>query len=288
MQVGWLVDAVAFDSYHNELVAAIERNGHRAISVTRPNPPYQWDDVNCSYRNAFPTGACVVVHADLDLVRRVQTDQLWIPGALATVPHYFCSYYYPRLGPYLLNKTYLMLPFGDVPRQKDWLFETLGHKQTLFIRPDSPLKLFTGQTISWSEFDKDYEFIGFNGFPLETMVVISGPQVLLSEWRFVIANGRVVTGSQYKGNGQLVALPAVDIGAAAFAERVVGTGYNPDPVWVLDVGLVADGTYHIVETGGFSFAGLYACDKDLIVQAVSAVAENIYQINQVNALNRTL
>lgn len=42
-----------------------------------------------------------------------------------------------------------------------------------------------------------------------------------------------------------------------------------------NIGLIADGTYHIVETGGFSFAGLYACDKDLIVQAVSAVAMNI-------------
>ena len=276
MQVGWLIDAVAFDSYLNELVDAITRQGHKAVSVTRPAPPYQWDDVNCSYRNAFASGACVVVHGDLDLVRRVQNDRLWVPGAFATVSHYFCSYYYPRLAPYLLNKKYLMLPYGDVPRQQSLLYEVLGRHETLFIRPDSPLKLFTGQTIARADFDKEYEFIGFNEFPAETLVVVSQPQELVSEWRYVIARDRVVTGSQYKLNGKLVSSPAVDAGALAFAETIVATGYAPDPVWVLDIGMISDGSYHIVETGGFSFAGLYACDKDLVVEAVSAVAVDLH------------
>lgn len=276
MQVGWLLDAVAFDAYHAELASAVIRNGHKVVSVSRPSPPYQWDDANCSYRKSFPRGSCVVVHGDVDLVRRVQQDKLWSPGVFATIPHYFCSYYYPRLAQFLLNDKYFMLPFGDLARQKDFLFSCLGKNGLLFVRPDSPLKLFTGQTISLHEFDKDYEFLGFNEFPSETIVVVSVAQNLVAEWRFIIADGIIVAGSQYKDDGKLISLPANDSGAFAFANQIVSTGYEPDPVWVLDVGLVADGSYRVVEIGGFSFAGLYACDKDAVVQAVSLTAEAIY------------
>ncbi len=280
MQVGWLIDAVAFDAYHAELASAVTRNGHKAVSVTRPSPPYQWDDANCSYRKSFPRGSCVIVHGDVDLVRRVQSEQLWNPGVFATIPHYFCSYYYPRLSQFLLNDSYVMLPFGDLPRRKDFLFQCLGKNDLLFVRLDSPLKMFTGQTISLDEFDKDYEFIGFNEFPIETIIVVSVAQKLVAEWRFIIADGRIVAGSQYKDGGELVAVPATDAGAFAFTDQIVSTGYHPDPVWVLDIGLVTDGRYRVVETGGFSFAGLYACDKDAVVQAVSSAARAIHTSNR--------
>jgi hypothetical protein len=129
MQAGWLIDAVAFDSYCDELAEAVVRCGYHAVRVTRPIPPYQWDDVNSSYRDSFPTGSC----GDTDLVRRVQNDQIWYPGTFANIPRYFCSYYYPRLDAYLLNKAYVMLPFGDLPRQKDFLFRALGTNGSLFL-----------------------------------------------------------------------------------------------------------------------------------------------------------
>lgn len=40
MTVGWLIDACVFDSYHDELAAAVTRNGHEVVSVNRPNPPF--------------------------------------------------------------------------------------------------------------------------------------------------------------------------------------------------------------------------------------------------------
>jgi hypothetical protein len=173
-----------------------------------------------------------------------------------------------------------MLPFGDLPRQKDFLFQCLGKNDLLFVRPDSPLKLFTGQTISLDDFNKDYEFIGFNGFPPETIIVVSVARKLVAEWRFIVADGKIVAGSQYKDDGKLISIPASDAGAFAFAHQIVSTGYKPDPVWVLDVGLINDRSYRVVETGGFSFAGLYACDKDAVVQAVSSTAEAIHKSNR--------
>ena len=103
MTVGWLIDAGIFDAYHDELAAAVTRQGHSVVSVNRPNPPYEWDDTGSSYRNAFPDGSCVIAHADIDLVSRVIDDKIWTPGTFATVPNFFCSHYYAHFGLSLIH-----------------------------------------------------------------------------------------------------------------------------------------------------------------------------------------
>ncbi len=275
MQVGWLIDAAAFESYHDELVAAVKRNGYTVVSISRPPMPYHWRDVPSLYRNAFPTGACVVTHGDVDLVRCVRADGLWTPGVFASVEKYFCSHYYTHLGKYLLNERYAMLPFGELPRCINFLVKTFGVDDKVFVRPDSPLKSFTGQVISRDEFEKDFEFLGFNGFPVESLVVVSVPQRIRSEWRYVVGGGDVIAGSQYKIDGEMVSLEANDMESLRFARSVIVSGFSPDPVWILDIGKSEAGSYHIVEVGGFSFAGLYACNKNLVVQHVSRIAREI-------------
>lgn len=276
MSVGWLLDAVAFDYYHDEIAAAVVRNGHSVVSVKRPDPPYQWDDVQATYRRAFPRGACVVTHGDIDLVQRVRADRLWTPGVFATIERFFCSHYYARLGSFLLNEHYAMVPYGELPRCSPFLFDTLGRSGELFVRPDSPLKLFTGMTIARATFERDYEFMGFHGFPAETLVVVSSRKQIVAEWRFVVADRCIVSGSQYVDRDQKISRPANDPRALQFANQVVAAGYEPDPVWVLDVCQTDDQRYHLLEIGGFSFAGLYACNKDAVVQAVSEVAHRIH------------
>ena len=83
-----------------------------------------------------------------------------------------------------------MLPYAELPRFKDFLFDTLGRNDQLFVRPDSPLKIFTGLTISRSTFDKDYDFMGFYEFPVESLVVVSSPKTIRAEWRYVVADGK--------------------------------------------------------------------------------------------------
>jgi hypothetical protein len=278
MKVCWLIDADIFgESYRNDLVGAIRDQGHYAKIIHAPSPPFRWDDVGCSYRETFPADACVVAHGDIELVTRIREERRWTPGAFCTVENFFCSSYACRFGKYLLNRDYVMLPFGELDRRKEFLFETFGREGRIFVRPDSPLKLFTGQVASRETFAADLEYMAFYEFPENSIVLVSSPHTILNEWRFVIARGRVVAGCQYKCDGQLEYLPDYDERALELAQEIAAVNYEPDPAWVMDICKTADGAYHLLEIGGFSFADLYACNKSDIVAAVSAAAAGEWQ-----------
>lgn len=266
-----------FDSYREQLIGALERNGHKAVTIHAPRPPYRWDDIGCSYRETFPEDSCVIAHGDIELVTRVANERRWNPGAFCTVDNYLFSSYSVHLGSFLLNSEYAMLPFGELNRQREWLFNTFGQNGSIFVRPDSPLKLFTGQIAKSETFDADLEYMAFYEFPPSSLVVVSSPKQILAEWRFVIVNGRVVTGSEYKRDDKFGTRPDVDENARQYAETVAGNGYQPDPVWILDVCQTDDRSFHLLEIGGFSFADLYASDMDLIAKHVSEAAELVWK-----------
>lgn len=275
-KVGWLIDAEMFDAYRDDLVAAVRQHGDEVKLVRPPSPPYRWDDSGCSYRDTFPQDSCVVALGDIELVARIHRERRWTPGVFATVEHFACTNYYRHFGEYLLNSRYIMLPFGELRRMKDFLMETLSVDGRIFIRPDSPLKLFTGQIVSADTFESDLEYLAFYEFPQESLVVVSAPRSIEAEWRFVIAEKNVVTGSQYKRDGKNAPRPGYDAEAMVLATRIASRDYEPDPVWVMDICRTAEGTYHLLEIGGFSFADLYSADKQALVPAVSAAAQRIW------------
>ncbi len=277
MSVGWLLDGDMFDGYRDDLVAAINEQGHDAKVIHAPSPPFRWDDIGCSYRETFPKDACVVAHGDIELVSRIHHERRWTPGAFATVENFFCSSYACWYGQFLLNREYSMLPFGELDRRQDFLFDTLGRDGRLFVRPDSPLKLFTGQLVGRDTFAADLEFMAFYEFPPNTLVVVSSPKEIDKEWRFVVVGGKVVTGCQYMDGAGLDYQAHFDDRAYELATTVASVDYEPDPVWVMDICRTSDGAYHLLEIGGFSFADLYACDMKKVVSAVSAAAQTVWE-----------
>lgn len=276
MKVCWLIDADMFDRYREQLVSDINELGHTAKVIHAPKPGYSWDDEGCSYRETFAEDACVVVHGDIDLATRVYREQRWTPGAFGTVENFACSSYFCHFGEYLLNRDYIMLPFAELVRCSDFLFNRLAVEDTLFIRPDSPLKFFAGETVTRDTFDADLELMGFYDFPRNSLVVVSSPQKIVAEWRFVVADESVVAGSEYTRDGVFDPKPVYDKKAYELAVAISSGGYQPDPVWVMDICQTSDGSYHLLEIGGFSFADLYATDKRAVVSSVSSVASRLW------------
>jgi hypothetical protein len=272
MRIGWLIDADMFEGYRDDLVAGIRACGHEVKLIRPPAPPYRWEDVGCSYRETFPPDACVVVHGDIELVARVYRERRWTPGVFGTMENFACSSYYCFFGKYLLNQDYVMLPFGELARRKDFLFEVLGREGQIFVRPDSPLKLFTGQVARRDTFTADLEFMGFYEFPPSSLVLVTTPKRIRDEWRFVVANKQVVAGCQYKIEEQLDLQPRFEAAAHELAATIAAEDYHPDPVWVMDICRTDDGRFHLLEIGGFSSSDLYACDKAAIASAVCQAA----------------
>ncbi|QDU54554.1 ATP-grasp domain-containing protein [Aeoliella mucimassa] len=277
MKLSWLIDGEMFPNYLEELFDAITEQGFEAKVIGAPKPPYRWDDLKHTYRDEFPAGSCVVAHGDIELVTRIGQEQIWTPGVFGTVPNYFCSNYYCYFGEYLLNSDYAMLPFGELGRRRDWLLDFFGQEGKVFIRPDSPLKLFAGQMVTTSRFEADLEFMGFYDFPVESLVVVSPPQKITREWRFVVADQQVVAGCLYTADGKNVLEPEYDAQAFELAQQVASQGYEPDPVWIVDICRTKKGAYRLLEIGGFSFANLYACNKADVVAAVSKVAMRLWE-----------
>ncbi len=277
MNVGWIIDGDMFDGYRDELITAIRDQGHTAKIIHAPSPPFRWDDIGCSYRDTFPEDSCVVSHGDIELVIRITEERRWSPGAFATAGNFFWSSYACHYGEHLLNRDYIMLPFGELERCQDFLFQTFGHDDRIFIRPDSPLKLFTGQIATKQTFAADLEFMAFYEFPINSLVVVGSPREIQAEWRFVVANGNVISGCQYKKGTEFDYRPEYDDNAHALAKSIAALEYQPDPVWIMDICQLSDNSYHLLEIGGFSFADLYECNKADIVKAVSEAAQVVWQ-----------
>lgn len=84
------------------------------------------------------------------------------------------------------------------------------------------------------------------------------------EFRFVIIDGRVVTGSQYKPEIKSRYNGYAGLFAGAIAQRL--KDIIETRAYTIDVALLNNGELRIVEVNSFNYAGLYKCDLDLVIE----------------------
>jgi len=264
--VKWLLEPDVFEGEEQPIIVALEKLGFEYEAV-KFGTSYE------DYLKSFKDTDCVVFHGSLQFGRLLQRESKWIPGVYCNLPKFECTYYYPRLGRFLLNEDYVMLPFGDLNRRKEWLFETFGDAE-FFVRPSSGFKTFTGKVVTSKEWDEDIRLLGFYDIPTEAIVIAAPYYEIVKEWRLLVVDNRVVTASLYKSKER----PAPPEEVLEYGQQVLDeSDYNPDPVWVLDVCQIANGGFRVVEGGSFSCCGLYNCDPEVIVKEVSRVAKREWE-----------
>lgn len=184
------------------------------------------------------------------------------------VRNYDCTSYYPRYGHELLNSHYTMLPYGDLLRRKEWLFQVFGEDNCIFVRPNSGLKEFTGQVVKCELYEKDIENISFYDVIPELLVIVSVPKLISWEARVVVVNGNVITGSYYRINRlhQEALLEQRHLNSTQ--DLINRIKWQPDEIYVIDV-CETNGELKVVEVGAFNYAGLYRCDRTKIVEKIS-------------------
>lgn len=217
---------------------------------------------------------CVVTHGTIQFCRQVEKKfgRKWRP----------CMYFNKNVKSYemfaihygnnMLNDEYYILPLAEIERRQ---------LKDIFIKPLSGLKDFTGQAIYNTD---ELEFIGKHEILApELLCVVASIKDVKAEFRYVIVDGKVVTGSEYRWGDKLDIRIDTHPTCDDMANWVAVHEWQPDTVYVCDIALIehSEGdtvwyTAKIIELNAFSSSGLYACNTYKIVEAVARAAEKEY------------
>ena len=183
-----------------------------------------------------------------------------------------CSSYYEKLKGRLVQEDHFPCTLEDLGKVPEAIYASgLSVDDTLFFRPDGCDKVFTGTCISWEDFPQRFkELCSYDPDPL-TEIIVARPQNLISEARFLIEDGKLVTGSWYRVGTQKMKLRApvflMEV-AQELLEFCLERNFNPAPSWILDIAETHDEGWRILEVGASSCCGLYASDTDAFIKAL--------------------
>jgi hypothetical protein len=271
MRPVWLIEANVDGLPTEPLQAEIRRQGMTARVVKYlPILPVPKE---IGGGESLPLDACVIFRGTLPLMRCIQAARRWQPGGWCNFRNLACSTYYAYFGPYLLNREYSLLPCAEALRLTDRLFKRHAIDARVFIRPDSVDKSFTGSLADHGTFT---DTIAGMSLDPTTLVLVATPKKISDEWRLVIGNGAVLTGSQYVAGGVLQPTAACPTEVVDFATAMLQqVDWRPDPMFIMDVCASEDGL-RLVELNSFSCSGHYLADLSVVVECASRLASCLW------------
>ena len=278
MNVKWLLERDIFDEDLLPILMAIKDQGFEYRIVTYiPFESGKFDQ--------FPAEDCVMCYGSLNLMKQLCKEGRWVPGPIMSLDKFECTHYYTYFGKYLLNKDYMMMPLAEMQRRGREIADMFGGN-SFFVRPSTGFKTFTGEVLD-VDWDSKMEWINeFAG--RDEMVVVSSPKTVTVEYRFIVADKKVITGTRY-GTGKEGSLRKKNFDlcvkdwkptdtetvnpqeALELAQVVAAEEWEPDRMYVVDIG-ESDGKIHLMEINSLSTSGWYACNPQIIVAEASRIA----------------
>lgn len=259
----WVLEPDIFPETHVPIRNAIRNRGHRLV---------EWSDAWWS--DGVPAqvpSTSIVFHGSLGNAARIASDLHWTPGSFCPVESFRCSSWYESARQWLVHKDWHICTANELVARAPMIAKQLGATDRIFVRPDSPLKPFSGRVVEIADLTLAKLDHGFY-YDDDTIPVVVAPiQIIGKEWRFVIANRTVITGSAYDPKTRKPLLAQLDSAAANFASRVAASISEPETVYILDVCECND-QLRLLELNPFGGADLYACDATAIIDSVSVIA----------------
>ena len=139
--VTWVLEGEAFPDNHAAMQQAVLAAGFEVI-------PWA-DEWWATGRWPRLQEARVVFHGSLGNASRIRQELPWVPGTFCATERFRCSAWYPGARPWLLNKSWALTTADALVREPDRELAPLGSPDTFFVRPDSPLKPFSGRCPWW-------------------------------------------------------------------------------------------------------------------------------------------
>jgi len=275
MKPTWLIHNYAQDEF-DKIKTALE------ITET----PFQ-EVVYKNIMDAIDTSAipksdeCVVVYGSIQFAKALAKHGLtYTPGAYGFSNKSDCTNYYPKIPKeYLLNYPYSITTWAELKRSKDH-FKKMFFNTALFVRPNTGIKVFPGQSIYHERWDETIKLVEETSSVNDaTLILVSNPKnIKEDEYRFVIVDKKVISGSKY--NWSKETSPDFPKEAEEVAQIIADQEWQLDTAYTCDIAITPVGP-KIIELNSFGCAGLYDVDRVKVVEAINKVAleefKNIYE-----------
>lgn len=281
----WVVEPDVFGEDYEHLIEVIKGLGHEVVL---------WKEEWLSERaDHIGDGVHVIFHGSLNVASKLREAQpAWFPGAFCDVERHTVRYLQAAQKDHVLNRVSRTIHtqvagLGIIPL---YLFPEEDRDGDLFVRPNGPLKQFSGRIIPASKVVKRLEgpepLYGIDpkevdyGFYFEDkklpIVICPARDDIAAEFRCFVVGQKLVAMSRYDPDDRSsVQLSDGNYSVArSFAESVLAEWYigRPDQVFVMDVAILDNGEPKIIETNPFSGADPYVGSLDSIESLVSEVS----------------
>ena len=153
--------------------SAASAAGHRVID---------WSDEWWSDSVRPPLTGAILFHGSLGNADRIPRELPWKPGAYCQTAGFYCSAWYPAAAEWLLHDRWEIHPATRFIADSDVILDRLGVADSVFVRPDSPLKPFAGRVVRRGQIGLATLDYGFYYDDAEIPVVIAPLRRVLREW----------------------------------------------------------------------------------------------------------
>jgi len=277
MKPKWLIER---DVFNEDVSSLIEEIYYQGFECTYLKNVKLGSDDWLSDLSRYHNDDCIIFYGSLNLAREIQKVKPWIPGTWCNFKNFFCSKYYTYFGKYLFNQNYIMMPMKEAIRRKNQLYSYF-ETNNLFIRPDSGAKSFTGHVIDINQLTEEELGYGFYHEDESILVVISDKKNIEKEWRFVIADKKVISGSSYKEiydnelevsiNEEPLMWFGDNFNAWVFADKIAKNKWEPDRLYTIDI-CKSNNKFYLLEINSFSCSDFYNANMEPIVREASRLA----------------
>ena len=261
--ITWIIESNIYDDNDARLVEAAKAQGHEII---------RWDD-QWILRNKFPTplNSFIVFHGSLGNASQITSQTNWKPGAFCTTENLHCSAWYPDCKDWLIHKKWSSTTVSEFVENPGLIFEKIEAEGSVFVRPDSPLKPFSGRVIQKGSVSLKALDYGYYYQDKNLPIIVAPLSVIGKEWRFVVIKKQVIADSAYTAESREESGYISSGKEWDYAQVIANNITSPDDVYVLDL-CESEGAYKLLEINSFSGADLYACDRTSIVESMALLA----------------
>jgi hypothetical protein len=273
MKPNWLISNNCFDDGNPEkmrdaaIAAGCAVNWFQYI-------PFEADN---RQKLQFAHNSCSLQYGLIQLARLVQRHTAWVPGAdWIDWRQLECSYYLGHWGKYSIHQKYAYCSLSEFLRNKEQYYKMFSTDNRLFLKPNGNTKSFHGEVVAWENIGEWEKYIHCYKPEMSDMMLFGETAEIDREWRLVIAEKKVITGSRYRLNGMVEIEAGNPSEVTSFAEEIASSSsYNPATMYCMDIAECKDGL-KLVEIGGWQCAGLYDCDIPKIVDVANELAVKAY------------